>query len=164
MIQKMEKILKALDVGMIALSAAIMGIMTLLIFAQVICRYVLKMPLAWSEEGARFLFIWVTFIAGYVGARRAQHISVELVQDLFSKKVKKGMQFFSNLIASGFFGLVVFHCIKNWDKLEMQTSPALGITMSMVYLGIVIGCVGMALCYLLNAMKLVAKDEGGENA
>jgi len=161
MVQKMEKCLKVFDVIMIALSAAIMGIMTILIFAQVICRYFLKMPLAWSEEGARFLFIWMTFIAGYVGARKAQHISVELVQDLFPPKVKWGMQIISNLIASGFFALVVFHCFVNWEKLAIQTSPALGLSMTMVYLGIMIGCIGIALCYLFNAIKLIAQ-KGGE--
>ena len=72
------------------LSFLTLGGMTLLITIQVICRYLLNSPLGWSEELARFGFIWMTFFAGYLGARRAQHISVELVQNLFPRQVKKG--------------------------------------------------------------------------
>ena len=73
------RVIHIVDKFMEVFSALILGGMTLFIFAQVLARYVFKSPLAWSEEGARFMFIWMTFIAGYVGARKGQNIRVELI-------------------------------------------------------------------------------------
>ena len=36
--------------------------MTLLIFWQVVCRYVMNNSLTWSEELGRYFFVWITFI------------------------------------------------------------------------------------------------------
>ena len=142
-----------LDRFMEAFSAIIWGGMTLLIFIQVIARYCLHTPLAWSEEGARCLFIWMTFIAGYVGARKKQHIGVELIQDLFPAGTKRVMQFLSNMLAAGFCILVLYYCCQQWGKLSSQTSPALGFQMSIVYLGMMIGCLGMTVCYVVDALS-----------
>ena len=38
-------------------------VMTVLIFVQVIMRYVLQSSLSWSEELARYLFIWMAYFA-----------------------------------------------------------------------------------------------------
>ena len=76
---KNSKLWKALDGAICILMAICFGSMTLVIFAQVIFRYILKSPLAWSEELARYLFVWVSFIGSVVAARRNQHIGVEML-------------------------------------------------------------------------------------
>ncbi|MCJ7829964.1 MAG: TRAP transporter small permease, partial [Desulfobacterales bacterium] len=45
--------------------------------AQVLFRYVLIMPLPWTEELARFLLVWVTFLGAASITRRKLHIAVE---------------------------------------------------------------------------------------
>ena len=37
--------------------------MTVIVFLQVVFRYIWDAPLGWSEEVSRFLFVWVTFLA-----------------------------------------------------------------------------------------------------
>lgn len=157
-----DRIFHVVDKVMEALSALILGGMTLLIFVQVLARYVFKAPLAWSEEGARFLFIWMTFIAGYVGARKAQHIGVELVQNLFPVPVKKGMKVLCDLLSAGFFLLVLYNCCNQWGKLSAQTSPALKLPMSVVYLGMMLGCLCLAASYLYHIVEVLRgeKEEG----
>lgn len=156
---KIDSMFCVLDKIMEALSALILGSMTLFIFAQVVARYVLKMPLAWSEEGARFLFIWMTFIAGYVGSRKGQHIGVELIQNMFPLPVKKGMQVFSDLITSGFFMVVFYYCCTQWGKFSAQISPALKLPMSAVYFGMMLGCFCMALNYFFDIFKVLGVKE-----
>ncbi len=152
-----NKMFHAVDRVMETFSAIILGGMTLMIFVQVLARYVFKSPLAWSEEGARFLFIWMTFIAGYVGARKGQHIGVELIQNLFPAWMKKIMQAISDLLSVGFFVMVLYYCVMQWTKLSAQTSPALKLPMSFVYLGMMIGCLGMAASYLAHACTILKK-------
>lgn len=141
------------------LSFLTLGGMTLFITIQVICRYLLNSPLGWSEELARFGFIWMTFFAGYLGARRAQHISVELVQNLFPRQVKKGMKCVSSLITSAFFLMVVYYLLSLWGKLAAQTSAALNIPMNYIYFGMLLGSVFLGLSYLYDAVRIWLPDD-----
>ena len=43
-----------------------LAITTIIIFLQVLFRYVLTQPLSWTEETARFLFIWVALLRNRV--------------------------------------------------------------------------------------------------
>ena len=43
--------------------------MLILLVIQVVCRYVLNMPLAWSEEICRLLYIAVSFIGAAIATR-----------------------------------------------------------------------------------------------
>ena len=55
MLNKINKNLEAVPL------IAITVVMTLLIFVQVIMRYVLQSSLSWSEELARYLFVWMAY-------------------------------------------------------------------------------------------------------
>jgi len=61
----------------IALFAAIFVIMVM----QVTCRYVLGSPLVWSEELARYLYIWACYLGAPVAMRRGSHIAITLLVD-----------------------------------------------------------------------------------
>lgn len=117
------RVIHIVDKFMEVFSALILGGMTLFIFAQVLARYVFKSPLAWSEEGARFMFIWMTFIAGYVGARKGQHIGVELIQNLFPESIKAGMKVLCDLISIGFLSWYCFTAVPNGINLVPRHRP-----------------------------------------
>jgi TRAP-type C4-dicarboxylate transport system permease small subunit len=145
------------------LSVLTLGGMTVLIFIQVIFRYLFNQPLAWTEELARFLFIWMTFVAGVVAARRGQHIGVELIVNMLPRAGKQVIGVFAHLVSTVFFGIISFYCISLWDKLSSQISPALSFPMSWVYLGIILGSVFMGLYYLYSAITLCLPGKEGEN-
>jgi TRAP-type C4-dicarboxylate transport system permease small subunit len=160
--RRIESLLKIFDRVFFWLSAATLGGMTIAIFLQVIFRYIINFPLAWSEELARFLFIWMTFVGGYVAARRGQHIGVELVQNMLPTIAKKTLQLLSNLISTAFFALVAYYCVSLWDKLSAQLAPATMLPMSYVYLGMILGCIFMAICYAYYSIALCIAAKDGE--
>jgi TRAP-type C4-dicarboxylate transport system permease small subunit len=145
------------------LSVLTLSGMTVLIFIQVIFRYVFNQPLAWTEELGRFLFIWMTFVAGVVAARRGQHIGVELIVNMLPRAGKKAIGVFAHLVSTAFFGIISFYCISLWDKLSSQLSPALSLPMSCVYLGIILGSFFMGLHYFCSAIALCLPGKEGEN-
>ena len=53
--------------------------MLILLVIQVVCRYVLNMPLAWSEEICRLLYIAVSFIGAAIATRERSHISINIL-------------------------------------------------------------------------------------
>ena len=47
---------------------------------QVVTRYVFKIPLPWSEEMARYLFLWLTWVgASSYATKERKHVSIDLV-------------------------------------------------------------------------------------
>ncbi len=155
----LDRFFAAVDKIFVALSFVTLAGMTILIALQVFFRYVIHAPLAWTEELARFGFIWMTFFAGYLGARRGQHIGVELIQNLFPAGVKTGMKFVSTLAASVFFFMISYYLITLWGKLAMQTSPALNIPMNYIYLGMLVGALFMGLAYLYETIRIFAPKD-----
>ena len=144
------------------LSVLCLGGMTFLIFLQVIFRYVFKLPLAWTEELSRFLFIWMTFTAGVVAAKQGQHIGVGLIVEMMPSIGRRVAGIFGNAVSAVFFGIVSNYCIIQWGRLDSQRSPALLLPMSYVYLGIILGSVFMGLYYLWSAIALsLLKNEEG---
>jgi TRAP-type C4-dicarboxylate transport system permease small subunit len=159
--QKIEAVLKCIDRVFFWLAVLTLGGMVVAIFVQVIFRYIIHAPLAWSEELARFLFIWMTFVGGYVAARRGQHIGVEIIQNMLPKIAKKAVGVLANLISAVFFCVVAYYCISIWDRLSMQHAAALKLPMSFVYLGIILGCIFMGLCYFFFAVALCVPQKAG---
>lgn len=53
--------------------------LAIIVFLQVFNRFILKAPLAWSEDLAMLLFQWVAFLGAAVGVKRTRHFGIELV-------------------------------------------------------------------------------------
>jgi len=122
------------------ITAIIVGVLSIAILLQVVCRYILNLPLAWSEELSRFLLIWVTLLGGAIGIKRKIHFAIDVIVRRFSENMRKNLAFFSNI----FLFIVIFDifilkgislCLMTYE----QTSPALSIRMSWIYLSLVIG-------------------------
>lgn len=58
-----------------------MAMMTVLVFLQVLSRYLFDSPLGWSEEFARFAFVWLSFLGAATLVRSDGHIRVALLVD-----------------------------------------------------------------------------------
>lgn len=152
-----DRIWAVIDKLVMWLMASCFGGMTVIIFAQVIYRYVLKSPLAWSEEIARYLFVWVSFIGSFVAARRKQHIGVELLVGKTRGTMRKVLEAFAHLITAVFFGVILFYLVRMFPKLMLQTTPAVKMPMAIPYLGVSIGSALMMLLYLYNAVCVFVK-------
>ena len=68
--------------------ALLMTVMVGAIILQVYCRFVLGNPLSWSEELARYAFVWITFLGAAVAYRHGTHIIVETVVVLLPRRAQ----------------------------------------------------------------------------
>src|SRR5438045_8497956 len=55
--------------------------MFLCVLAQVVSRYVFDRPLVWSDELARYLFVWCAFLGWIVAARRRSHLAIGVLAE-----------------------------------------------------------------------------------
>ena len=55
--------------------------MAVVVFLQVIFRYVLNLPLFWTEELARYCLVWASLLGSAVAVKRGQHIAVTIFME-----------------------------------------------------------------------------------
>lgn len=79
---------RIVDKGVDFALAAMLLVMTVIVFAQVFFRYVLNAPLSWPEETARMLIIWMTFVGAYMALREHRHIGFNLVVKKFPRTAR----------------------------------------------------------------------------
>ena len=91
--------------------AAFMG-MTLLAISQVLFRYVLRVSVPWTEEAARWCFIWQIFLGSVMLTRRKLHISITVIRDRLSPRARRFAEIFYSLLAIIFFGGILLGSIK----------------------------------------------------
>ena len=124
--------------------------MVLVTSAQIICR-VFFSALSWSEEVARYLLVWSTFIGAGCVYKRGGHISVLIVQDLLPSNLKKLVKVLVHALCGTFFVLAVYYGFKYTGKQGTQLSAALRIPMSLMYMAIPVGC-GVMLLHAFNSI------------
>lgn len=64
-----------------AAAIAVFSCIFLCVLAQVVFRYALNSPLTWSEELARYLFIWCAFLGWIIASRNHSHLAMTFVAD-----------------------------------------------------------------------------------
>ncbi|SEA08852.1 TRAP-type C4-dicarboxylate transport system, small permease component [Desulfuromusa kysingii] len=63
-------------------------LMILVMLTQVFCRYFLEMPLAWSEEVSRYMFIVVSYLGATIALAESSHIEINVTHVIFEKYIK----------------------------------------------------------------------------
>ena len=90
MIDKFARILETINTHLVKgctfLVILFVIAMTFILGAQVVARYVFNSSIFWSEELARYLFIWVIFLCIAIGYRENQHISITTVIEALPRK------------------------------------------------------------------------------
>ncbi|MHC1761172.1 MAG: TRAP transporter small permease [Negativicutes bacterium] len=122
----------------IILTITLIG-MIILIFAQVVARYLFNMPFSWTEELARHLMIWAAFVGSALAYRRNAHLGVDLLIDVMSANWRRIV-----LIAvhTGIAAFALFLCVMGSQvvaRTMVQSSSALSIPMGLIYLAIPVG-------------------------
>lgn len=124
--------------------------------AQVVFRYMIGSPLVWSEELARYLLVWCTFIGVSLAVREGRNISVDLLPVFMGKHWVRPFAAMALVGSAIFFALMVWYSIPLTQRIAKigQHSPGLNIQMWLVYLAVPVG-MGMALLRALQALFLL---------
>ena len=140
----------------------IMTVMLVVVSAQVWYRFVLNNPLAWSEEVARYLFVWLSFLGSAVGVRMNVHLGIDLVDKVLSSRNRQIMTVVVNLLMQIFLVVVIVWGIKILKVVQFQKSASLGIPMTYPYLAVPVGAGLMLFNSLRNTWAVIFKSVKGE--
>ncbi|MDR2210603.1 MAG: TRAP transporter small permease [Spirochaetaceae bacterium] len=113
----------------------LMSSMSILLFIQVVMRRVFGNSLTWSEELARYIFIWLIYFGISYGAKAMKHIKIEAFLAIFPRNIRPFIKILGNLLFLAFALFVIFtsfELVQKQIKLKQQ-SPAMHIPMWVVY-------------------------------
>jgi TRAP-type transport system small permease protein len=133
--------------------------MVAIVFANVVMRYLLGTSLIWSEEVARHLMIWLTFVGSGLALRSGAQLGVDTLQDALPPAAARLLRLALALGMLVLFVLLAWYGIDYAWRTRFQVSAALGVSMSYVYIGMPVGCVLMAIHLLLIVRRYVARRE-----
>jgi TRAP-type C4-dicarboxylate transport system permease small subunit len=124
-----------------ALIVILLAVMSTLIVMQVIMRYVFSASLSWSDEAARYCFVWMTYLGVAYGVKHSAHVNVTAAIDLFPERLHPWFRMLAICLIGVFASLVVW---EGWFLVEKllrfgQKSSSLGIPMAWVYMAPVVG-------------------------
>lgn len=135
-----------------------MATMVILVFVNVVLRYGFNSGIALSDEGARYLFVWLTFIGAVIALRDNTHLGIDLVfrrLPAFGQRVCAVLAELLMLFCCGLF-LVgsVKQTLINMDNL----SPVAGLPLGWMYAAGVVCSLAMGAIILSRLYQLLFRQ------
>jgi TRAP-type C4-dicarboxylate transport system permease small subunit len=129
------------------------------LMAQILSRFVFRIPLIWTEEVSRLAMIWMVFLGAALAVRRHAHFAVEfLVQSLPGgyRRLAQGAIFLSLMVVSAIFLVEgIFFARMGMDVV----SPTVDIRMIWSYLAVPTGGLFMGLYSLERLLAILRGEE-----
>lgn len=114
---------------------------SIVLFINVVLRYVFNSGWIWAEESARYMIVWMVFVGASACVRKGMHLAVDAAIIRLSNRSQAVVKVIVSVICIGFSFFLVYY---GWEicsvlKDTEQTTPGLEIPVYWVYLAIPTG-------------------------
>jgi TRAP-type C4-dicarboxylate transport system permease small subunit len=141
LVRGLERILDGLTIGLLLVLLLVVGL-------QIFSRYVLNHSLFWSEELARYLFIYLVFLGSATVLRQRRHIQVSFFAERLPPPLRRSVAILVDLLLLAFVGTVFWQSVQLALLVWTVPTAAMLIPWTFVYLGILLGMAAMVLVVL----------------
>jgi TRAP-type C4-dicarboxylate transport system permease small subunit len=134
------------------LSLTLVACMTVVVLVQVFFRYVVGDALTWTEEVARMMMIWMTFLVAPIAYRSGQNVAIEMLAQMIHGRLRGVLELVLNVLVLGF--VVVFFSeslglVERGHRLKAST-----VEMQMFWVYLILP-ISMVLMLLVGVEKLL---------
>ena len=150
--------------GLEHLCALLVAAMVVLLFIQVVGRYVFDDPPDWTEELARMVFIYLAFVGGALAIVRNAHLRIETLHERLSPRTKTLLDIVLALVGVIFLAVTVYYSIGLLGRLSHQPMTSVPISKAFMFAAVPVGCALMLVYELLrigNLMRTLATHSRG---
>jgi C4-dicarboxylate transporter DctM subunit len=141
-----------------------MALIGIVIPYEVIGRYVFQKMTIWSGEVSTYSLAWASMLGGAVGLKKGYQVSMTSVVESVPPGLARALKFLAYLSSLFFFGMMfgfgLFQTIYNWK----QTSPAIGLVMSIPYAALPVGFFMMFFLTLEEFLAFLGLGSKGDAA
>jgi TRAP-type transport system small permease protein len=143
----------------------LMGSMSIIVFANVVSRYITGDSIPWAEEVARHMMIWLTFLGCGLVLRSGGHIAIDNLQDAVSSGTAQKIRGLIFLLLLGFFAILFWVGITYVQRTMTQLTAGTQIPFGYIYLAMPVGA-ALTIVHLLLIARCWVVDRsflGDEN-
>ncbi len=145
-----------------AAMAAMLAVMVVMVFGNVVLRYGFNSGIVTSEEAARFLFVWLTFVGAVVAMYEGTHLGVDSLVRMVNTQGKKWLFGISSALMLSCCVLLFIGSYKQTMINLTVPSAVMEIPMALMYGIGMVAAGGMGFIICINLYKLLTgqlKDE-----
>lgn len=140
------------------LMALALSVMVILIFCNVVLRYAFNSGIAWAEEVARLMFVWMIFLGAILALRHHAHLGVEMLVEKLSPPARRACAVISHLLM--LYALWLF-LAGSWTQtvIGMKTySTVLGFPTALMAGSGLLCAASMMLIVAVNLWRILRRD------
>jgi TRAP-type transport system small permease protein len=153
-LDRLEHFVVRLNQGLVI---ALMASMAVLVFANVVARYLFNFSVIWVEELTQVQMIWVAYLGAGLALREGRHVAVDTTQDLLPTPLRRLLRQLI-AIALALFLLALFVLgLQIVAFTWTQETPVLGISAGVPYLAVPLGAAALLLHLLLFWRRFVER-------
>lgn len=136
-------------------------LMIVIVVYQVVMRYVFSNANSWSEELARYLFIYDVMVGTAIAIRRNSHLQIDVLINLLKPKMRCIFTIVTTVVGMVFMGYLFSYSLTLCQTGARTMSAGLGIPMSIPYASVPMGVCLMLLLSLEVVFRNIAMLRNG---
>lgn len=148
-----------LDHAIEAIAAAMLAVMVVLIFGNVVLRYGFNSGITVSEEVSRFLFVWLVFMGSVLAARRREHLGMDMFRNLFGPGGRRVLDIIAETIVAVLSALFLYGSIRMAIITADDALPVTQLPQWTVYAAAIVSGAGILIVTIIH---LATHLRGGE--
>lgn len=139
----------------------LMVIMVFVVILQVLARYAIQISIPWTEEAARYMLAYLTFVGSAVALKEGKHIVVQFLYERLSVGYRRSFNLFFHILILLFLLGILWGGIRlieaAWD---VPTASMPWFTMGQIYLILPVGLIIM-IFYEIGLLWVEIKSKRG---
>jgi TRAP-type C4-dicarboxylate transport system permease small subunit len=153
---------KGIDLVFQAITAFLMMAMTALTLLQVVSRYAMDAAFPWTEELARIVLIYLTFIGSIVAFQRREHLKIEIIVHASSQGARRWLRVIVDLASMLVLGVVVWQGAPLLHRFWPMLSAALNWPTTIFYFPVVLCCFVMLVYTARDVMAAIRTPDNSQ--
>jgi len=145
----------AINRGIELVCAVLLAILVVDIWIGVFGRYVVELPVTWTEELARYLMIWAALLAVSCGVARREHVAVTAVLHSLPATLRRWIEVAIDLLAFAFFAFLCYFGVDMARQGQTQYATIFDMSMAIPFASVSVSsalvCVQLALTAIRDA-------------
>jgi TRAP-type C4-dicarboxylate transport system permease small subunit len=148
----MNKALTAIDRATDAFCLVFMSVGFVITFFHIIGRYLLKTPIFFSEELARYCFIWACMLGASVVNRTDEHTNVNYFIGLLPRRTQARLYIGRQVAILVLLAALIYYGIALSIRMNTVETAAMEISWTYIYMALPVG----SLLLIVTTLRLIA--------
>jgi TRAP-type C4-dicarboxylate transport system permease small subunit len=138
--------------GLEGLCALLLAVMVALLSIQVVGRYAFADPPDWTEELARMVFIYLTFVGGALAVARNANLRIDSMRERLAPRSRMMLDIGLAFVGVIFLAVTLYYSVGLLARLSHQPMTSVPISKAFMFAAVPVGC-ALMLIYELARIR-----------